>query len=409
MGCIFIMKRRYLLVALAVVLVAASVLTYLIETGERGLGRQERPIRNLNITRLDTAKIEDLGWDPKRLDAVFNYAAGLSTDSFMIVTNGQRVGAFGDLSKSYSVHSIRKSLLSALVGQQLASHTNELRLEATLLELGIDDAPVPLTQLQRQTTVRHLLRSVSGINHPAAASGSMQADIDRRLGHTENQPGTIWAYNNWDYNALTTVFEKATGSEIAELFDIGIAQPVGMQDFDRSAVSYTFDPQQSEHRAAMFKMSARDLARVGSLYLNRGAAGGQRILAENWIDLITTDFTETGFGGLRNGHGYLWWIPAEDTGLPEGTFWAWGLGNQALIVIPKWNTVIIHQSDSTEFLKRFIPLTRSEKMTGEEAIMQLILSCRKPAARETEYCIEHRFIARREFEKLISLVVAARE
>ena len=403
------MKRRYLLVALAVVLVAASTLTYLIKTGERGLERQERPLRNLNVTRLDTAKIEDLGWNPKRLDAVFNYAAGLSTDSFMIVTNGQRVGAFGDLSKSYSVHSIRKSLLSALVGQQLASHTNELRLEATLLELGIDDAPVPLTQLQRQTTVRHLLRSVSGINHPAAASGSLQADIDRRLGHAENQPGTIWAYNNWDYNALTTIFEKATGSGIAELFDVGIAQPVGMQDFDRFDVSYLLDLQQSEHRAAMFKMSARDLARVGSLYLNRGAAGGQRVLAENWIDLITADFTETGFGGLRNGHGYLWWIPAEETGLPEGTFWAWGLGNQALIVIPKWNTVIIHQSDTTEFLKRFLPLTRSEKMAGEEAMMQLILSCREPAARETEYCIEHRFIARREFEKLISLVVAARQ
>lgn len=403
------MYRRYLLVALAFVLIAASVLTYLIQTGERGLGRQARHTRSLDVTQLDATKIKNLGWDAKGLDVVFNYAASLSTDSFMIITDGQRVGAFGDLSKPYSIHSMRKSILSALVGQQLASHTNELRLEATLQELGINDAPVPLTQLQRQTTVRHLLRSVSGINHPAAASGSLQADIDRRLGHTENQPGTIWAYNNWDYNALTTVFEKATSSEIAELFDVGIAQPVGMQDFDRSAVSYLFDLQQSEHRAAMFKMSARDLARVGSLYLNRGATGGQRILAENWIDLITNDFTETGFGGLRNGHGYLWWIPAEDTGLPEGTFWAWGLGNQALIVIPKWNTVIIHQSDTTEFLKRFLPLTRSEKMTGEEAIMQLILSCRGPATRETEYCIEHRFISRREFKQLISLVVAARE
>ncbi|KZK95095.1 Beta-lactamase [Pseudovibrio sp. Ad46] len=126
----------------------------------------------------------------------------------MIITDGQRVGAFGNLSKPYSIHSIRKSILSALFGQQLASPTNELRLDATLLELGIDDAPVSLTELQRQTTVRHLLQSVSGINHPAAALGSMLADIDRRLRHTENQPGTIWAYNNWDYNALTTVFEN---------------------------------------------------------------------------------------------------------------------------------------------------------------------------------------------------------
>ncbi len=403
------MKRRYLFIALAVVLIAASVLTYLIQTGERRSGRQIWPARNLEVSQLDASEIKNLGWNPKELDAVFNYAASLSTDSFMILTNGRKVGAFGDLSKSYSVHSIRKSLLSALVGQQLASHTNELRLDATLQELGINDAPVPLTELQQQTTVRHLLRSVSGINHPAAASGSLQAEIDRRLGHTENQPGTIWAYNNWDYNALTTVFESAAGSEIAEAFDVGIAQPVGMQDFDRSDVSYNFDPQKSEHRAATFKMSARDLARIGNLYLNRGVADGQHILAEKWIELITSDFTETGIEGMRWGHGYLWWIPGADTGLPKGTFWAWGLGNQALIVIPEWNTVIIHQSDTTEFLKRFIPLISREKMTGEAAIIQLISSCRGAAARETEYCTEHRFITRREFNKLISLVVAARE
>ncbi|SFK31907.1 CubicO group peptidase, beta-lactamase class C family [Pseudovibrio ascidiaceicola] len=403
------MNRRYLLVVLAFVLIAASVLTYLIQTGERGLGRQARPTRSLGVIQLDATKIKNLGWDAKGLDVVFNYAASLSTDSFMIITDAQRVGAFGDLSKPYSIHSIRKPLLSALFGQKLASPTNKLRLDATLLELGIDDAPISLTELQRQTTVRHLLHSVSGINHPAAAWGSLQADIDRRLGHTENQLGTIWAYNNWDYNALTTVFENTTGSEVAEAFDIGIAQPVGMQDFERSAVSYTFDPQQSEHRAAMFKMSLRDLARIGNLYLNRGLAGRQHILEENWTSLITSDFTEIGLGGLRGGHGYLWWIPSPETGLPEGTFWAWGLGNQALIVIPEWNTIVIHQSDTIEFLKRFISLISSEKMTGEEAIEQLILSCREAATRETEYCIEHRFISRCEFKQLISLVVAARE
>ncbi|KZK95096.1 hypothetical protein PsAD46_00866 [Pseudovibrio sp. Ad46] len=78
-------------------------------------------------------------------------------------------------------------------------------------------------------------------------------------------------------------------------------------------------------------------------------------------------------------------------------------------MIPEWNTIVIHQSDTTEFLKRFISLIHSEKMTGEEAIEQLILSCREAATRETEYCIEHRFISRREFKQLISLVVAARE
>lgn len=402
------MKRRaaaYGLGALAIVLV---VMTYLVLTGENGLSRPKPPERSVEISRLDPTETRSLGWSPDRLDEVFSHAATLSTDTLVIVTNGQAVGALGDLSTPYNVHSIRKSLLSALIGQQLNADANRLRLDATLEDLGIDDAPKPLSKLQRQTTVRHLLRSVSGVNRPAAASGGLQADIDRRLGHDENQPGAIWAYNNWDYNVLTTVFEMAAGAQVAEAFDLRIAQAIGMTDFDRSAVSYVSEPSRSAHRAAMFRMSARDLARVGELYLNNGVAGGRRVLAEGWAGLATEDFTETGIGGLRWGHGYLWWTPGPDAGLPEGTFWAWGLGNQALMVIPAWATVIVHQSDTTEFLKRFLPLIRDEGMTGEDAILDLIRFCRSADTRETDYCVEHRFITRREFETLISLISAAR-
>ncbi|POF28188.1 serine hydrolase domain-containing protein [Roseibium marinum] len=402
------MKRRAVTYILALLMIVITVTVYLVLTGENGLSRPKPPGRSIEVTRLDPAEIRNLGWKTDGLDEVFSHVATLSTDSLMIVTDGQVVGAFGDLSRPYNVHSIRKSLLSTLIGRQMASDANQLRLDATLQELGIGDAPVPLTELQRQTTVRHLLKSVSGINHPAAASGSLQAEIDRRLGHNENQPGTRWAYNNWDYNTLTTVFESETGTGIAEAFDFGIAQPIGMEDFERSAVAYISDASRSEHRAAMFTLSARDLARIGELYLNHGRAGGQHVLAENWARLITQDFTETGIGGVRWGHGYLWWIPGPETGLPEGTFCAWGLGNQALMVIPRWNTVVVHQSDTTEFWKRFVPLVRDEGMTGEAAIEQLILSCREAAAREIEYCSEHRFITRREFDKLISLIVAAR-
>ncbi|WP_298816132.1 serine hydrolase [uncultured Roseibium sp.] len=400
--------RRAIIYALTFVALVAAALTYLVLTGENGLSRPDAPARSIDVTRFDSVAAKEHGWSSDGLDDIFVHVSTLSTDSFLIITDGQVVGAFGDLSKPYSVHSIRKSFLSALIGQQLHADASLLPLEATLQELGIDDSPVPLTELQRQTTVKHLLRSVSGINHPAAASGGLHAEIDKRLGHSENQPGTVWAYNNWDYNALTTVFESATSTEIAEAFDLEIAQPVGMTDFDRSAVSYLADPSLSEHRAAMFRMSALDLAKFGALYLNDGVSGDQTILANGWVGLITEDFTETGNDGLRWGHGYLWWIPEPGTGLPDGTFWAWGLGNQALMVIPAWNTVIVHQSDTTEFLKRFLPLIGDEGMAGEEALLQLIRACRQKDARETEYCKEHRFVSRREFDKLLSLIVSAR-
>ncbi len=400
--------RRTIIYALTVIALLVAALAYLLLTGENGFSRSKAPARLIDVTRLNSVAVKELGWRSDGLDDVFEHVSTLSTDSFLIMTDGQVVGAFGDLSIPYNVHSIRKSFLSALIGQQVRADARLLSLDATLQELGIDDSPLPLTALQRQTTVRHLLRSVSGINHPAAASGGRHAEIDKRLGHTENQPGTLWAYNNWDYNALTTVFENATGTEIAEAFDLGIARPIGMTDFERSAVFYLADPSLSEHRAAMFRMSARDLAKFGALYLNDGVSSDQSILAKGWARLMTEDFTETGNGGLRGRHGYLWWIPEPDTGLPDKTFWAWGLGNQALMVIPAWNTVIVHQSDTTAFLKRFLPLIGDEAMTGEDALLQLIRACRQKDARKTEYCKEHRFITRHEFDVLMSLIVSAR-
>ncbi len=402
------MKRKIAIGVSGLIVIAAIGLTYLVMTGENGLSRPPGPARALDMTRLDAEQAESLGWRSEELDAVMNHAATLSTDSFIIVTNDEVVAAFGDLEKPYATHSIRKSFLSALVGQHLGPGPQQIDLNTTLEELGISDTPSPLTPKQRQATVLNLLRSVSGINHPAAASGGLQADIDKRLGHAENEPGTIWAYSNWDYNALTTIFEERTGVGIAKAFAEGIAAPSGMEDFETAAVSYVSDAEVSMHKAAAFRMSARDLVRFGRLYLDKGRANDTQVLPASWIDRTAKDYTETGMDGLRWAHGYLWWIPGPDTGLPDGTFWAWGLGNQALFVVPAWDTVIVHQSDTSEFLKRYLPMIEDEGMEGEAALLQLLLSCREAEARKSEYCTEHRFISRREFDKLIALIAKAR-
>lgn len=391
-------------------LLSASVLGYLILTGERGLSRAESPFpsRSLEVARLSAAETEGLGWDPDGLDAVFAHAGGLSSDVLMIVTEGRVVGAFGDTGKRYPVHSIRKALLSALVGQHIGAGPRQIPLDGTLEALGIDDSPGPLTPLQRQATVLHLLKNLSGINRPAAAEAGLTAEKTHRLGNRENEPGTVWAYNNWDHNALTTVFETRTGLSVADAFQAGLAEPLGLRDHTADAVSYSQEPELSRHRAASFQMSGRDLARFGELYLNEGVIGGRRLLPADWTARITTDFVETGETGLTQGHGYLWWVPGPETGLPERSFWAFGLGHQGLFVIPEWRTVVVHQAEMAAFLKRFFELTKDEGVPAEAAIERLALSCLKPDQRQSPFCIEHRFVLRREFNELISLIAAAR-
>ena len=61
----------------------------------------------------------------------------------------------------------------ALAGQHLGTGPKQINLESTLAELNINDQPNPLTPLQQQAKVLHLIKSVSGINHEAAAEDGL--------------------------------------------------------------------------------------------------------------------------------------------------------------------------------------------------------------------------------------------
>ena len=121
---------------------------------------------------------------------------------------------------------------------------------------------------------------------------------------------------------------------MGQAFESGIAKPSKFRDFSRKLVSYGLEPRPSRHRAASFRLSGRDLARFGELYLAEGQWDGKRVVPADWVQRVTTDYTATGRGGLKAGHGYLWWIPAPEIGFPEGTYWASGFGRQALFIVP---------------------------------------------------------------------------
>ena len=113
--------------------------------------------------------------------------------------------------------------------------------------------------------MRDLLESRSGVYHEAAAeSEEMSASRPARGSHP---PGAFSYYNNWDFNTLGTIFEKLTGVKIFEAFTTEIADPIGMEDFSLEDCGYAYEEAKSRHPACNFRMSARDMARFGLLYL----------------------------------------------------------------------------------------------------------------------------------------------
>ena len=57
------------------------------------------------------------------------------------------------------------------------------------------------------------------------------------------------------------LYEAITGSKLYEAFDTTIARPIGMEDYRLEDTEYFREPV-SQHPAYLFRMSARDLARV---------------------------------------------------------------------------------------------------------------------------------------------------
>ena len=150
-----------------------------------GCATYSRNESEFNLARTEVNPV----WDVKKLDGAFQFACDLGSKNLVVATNAEVIKSMGELDKPLRLHSVRKALLSAIVGQHVGTGPNQINLDNTLAELEINDRPIPLTPLQQQAKVLYLIKSTSGINHPAAAeSGLMEGDKDKRLGHKPNPP-----------------------------------------------------------------------------------------------------------------------------------------------------------------------------------------------------------------------------
>ena len=312
------------------------------------------------------ASPEAVGWSSEKLRAAQTYSQTIATAAVMVVANGQVVDEWGRVADRFNIHSMRKSIMSALVGIAVAE--GRMQLDLTLGGLGIDDNPPSLTPAEQQATVRDLLKARSGVYHPALYETRGMAALRPPRG--SHAPGTHWYYNNWDFNALGTIYEKQAGQGIFAAFDAQLAQPLQMQDFRPQDGGY-FTGSASIHPAYPFRMTARDLARFGLLYLREGKWGDRQIVPAAWVKESVQPYSDAGFDG---GYGYLWWVAVNGrhlpfVNLPAGSYSARGAGGHHVLVIPAYDTVIVHRVDTD------VRHNVNNRQFGE--LVRLILEARK--------------------------------
>jgi CubicO group peptidase (beta-lactamase class C family) len=278
---------------------------------------------------------EEAGWSSKQLKELYNRSRA---SAMMIVHNGKVAAVFGDIKRRYKCHSVRKSFLNALYG--IYVNKGVIKLDKTIGELGIK-ARIPLTEMEQRARVRHLLQSRSGIYIPSAAETAyMKKNRPQRGSHS---PGTFWYYNNWDFNVLGTIFNQETGKDIFREFKKQIAMPLQMEDFRLMDGTYDYGEDNSLHPSYPFKMSARDMARFGLLYLQGGSWNDKQILTEKWINETIKPYTEAA-DTQSCGYGYLWYTCQDLNGSPY--YFASGVGGQFIGVFPSEKVVIVLRADT---------------------------------------------------------------
>ncbi len=296
-----------------------------------------------NAQPWQSAEPASAGWSLAKLKATQDYAASLKPTAVMVVQDGKVIASWGDASRKVNVASVRKSLLSALYG--IAVSDGHINLASSLADLNIDDKRPALVAAEKQATVRDLLMARSGIYHPAAyETGDMRRKRPERGSHA---PGTFWYYNNWDFNALGTIYRQQTGEDIFQSFAQRIAAPIGMEDFSARDGRYISE-RQSEHPAYPFSLSARDAARFGQLFLDSGRWNGKQIIPASWVRESTAAYSPTDRGSM--GYGYLWWTLNPQIFGP-GAALASGYGGQAIAAVPSKRLVVVQIVDPAQNAK----------------------------------------------------------
>ena len=244
------------------------------------------------------------------------------------------------LSNSFSM---AKSIVSMLVG--IAIKEGDIK---SVNQPVADFLPEFREGARAKIRIKDLLRMSSGLNwdesyiNPFSMTtesyyGSDLKKIIDRLEAVE-EPGKAFAYKSGDTQVLAFVLQAATGKSLGQLVEEKLWRPLGAAHNAEWSVD---KPDGMEKAYCCFFSNARDLARLGRLYLHNGVWNGDTIIPPAYVkaSLTPTHLPKASDGSKTDFYGYQWWLLPDDKG--QNIFYARGILGQYIIVIPEKKVVIV--------------------------------------------------------------------
>jgi CubicO group peptidase (beta-lactamase class C family) len=245
----------------------------------------------------------------------------------------------------HTMQSVSKTFTSITMGVAVQRGDFQVDLDTPILKYFDGYKIANLDDRKARATLRNLLTMSSGLewhedlayDDPKNSADVMEATndwvqyvIDQKMA---SEPGTVFVYNSGGTELLAYIFKKVTGRNVDEYAAEYLFQPLGMRYF------WKHTPMGLPDTEGGLYVASRDLARIGSLFLQGGVWEGKQIVAADWIKQSVAPAISAGQGGWK--YGFQWWLVPYGTTGEKRAWSARGFGGQQLIVVPEYDLIVV--------------------------------------------------------------------
>jgi CubicO group peptidase (beta-lactamase class C family) len=330
---------------------------------------------------------ESLGVNPIALNNALSYfdkhSGGVGSDEMIIIRYGYIIWKGPAIDKKHELFSCTKIFTSTVLGIMVKDR-----------KIKVDDLAVNYfpeldhgddgQEVYNQIRIGNLATMTSGYRSIVTDCWDLHLkgqfiesyDCTQKFtipGIPESTPGTVWQYNDQGVHLLGYILTKVANQSLEEVFKDRIADKIGMSDWDWSDYGFRDgmffnNPAGTPNNDTASRMNevqcgiwttAREFARLGLLYLNRGKWGDFQLLDTTYVDRAISNQVPVSLPfknfDLTGRYGYYWWtngIRKDGTrpwpSAPIGTAAAHGGSRNFCFIIPEWEMVIVRMSPRWE-------------------------------------------------------------
>lgn len=247
----------------------------------------------------------------------------------------------------HTLQSVTKSVTSILLGIALDlndSYNTETKVMPFFKDYEIDSKDIR----KKEITIEDLLSMRSGLewNEDDYTDPKNDCDLLEKSDEwiqyilnkpTDTIPGTKFEYNSGASVLLGKITRSITGKRIDKWAEEKLFEPLGITDY-----YWKETPDGEIDTEGGLFLKTEDLAKIGTLFLNKGKWNNKQIVSENWVSSSINPIVDSvdPENESETGYGYQWWIPQHKNGKSQ-IFAGIGYGGQYLMVAPEYNLIIV--------------------------------------------------------------------